>query len=60
MTEGTEQYCAISEELRDVGEVGEKKRGPKNHLRVRSQNNFICFAKIGRSKIDRSNLKIGH
>ena len=51
MTEGTEQYCAISEELRDVGEVGEKKRGPKSHLRVGSQNNFIYSAKFADPKL---------
>ena len=51
MTEGTEQYCAISENWEDGGEVGEKKRGPKSHLRVGSQNKFVYFAKFAVPKL---------
>ena len=51
MTEGTEQYCAISENWEDGGEVGEKKRGQKNHLRVEGQNKFIYFAKFADPKL---------
>ena len=51
MTEGTEQYCAISENWEDGGEVGEKKRGPKNHLNLVDKNQFIYFAKFADPKL---------